>query len=168
MIFRYKFPRVKKPPLILLPSSAISGFSFIWQRRVPSISKMTSRNPTTPPKKHPDTEKTVDSIRSIAKSIRDASSTMRDTVRTLRQSGAIDEITQAIQEAVVATRDTTKEINETARDLKKRGIIRDTASAIEDTTITARQTAETVKGAAQEAKKSAPKTAEISKNDNNS
>ena len=107
-----------------------------------------------------DTQRTVDSIKNIAKNIREASSRIRDTVRTLRQSGAIDELTQAIQEAVIATRDTTQEISATARDLRERGVIRDTAGAIEETAIAAKETAETVKGSAQQVKKAAPKTAE--------
>ena len=107
-----------------------------------------------------DTQRTVDSIKNIAKNIREASSRIRDTVRTLRQSGAIDELTQAIQEAVIATRDTTQEISATARELRERGIIRDTASGIEETAIAAKATAETVKGSAQQVKKAVPKTAE--------
>ena len=107
-----------------------------------------------------DTQRTVDSIKNIAKNIREASSRIRDTVRTLRQSGAIDELTQAIQDAMIATRDTTQEISATARDLRERGIIRDTAGAIEETAIAAKETAETVKGSAQQVKKAAPKTAE--------
>jgi methyl-accepting chemotaxis protein len=107
-----------------------------------------------------DTQRTVDSIKNIAKNIREASSRIRDTVRTLRQSGAIDELTQAIQEAVIATRDTTQEISATARELRERGIIRDTASGIEETAIAAKATAETVKGAAQQVKEATPKTAE--------
>jgi methyl-accepting chemotaxis protein len=107
-----------------------------------------------------DTQRTVDSIKNIAKNIREASSRIRDTVRTLHQSGAIDELTQAIQEAMIATRDTTQEISATARDLRERGVIRDTAGAIEETAIAAKETAETVKGSAQQVKKAAPKTAE--------
>ena len=77
------------------------------------------------------TQRTIHSIKNIAENIRDSSSRIRETVRTLRQSGAIDELRKAIQEAMIATRDTTQEINATARDLKERGIIKDTASAIE-------------------------------------
>jgi hypothetical protein len=39
-----------------------------------------------------DTQRTVDSIKNIAKNIREASSRIRDTVGTLHQSGAIDEL----------------------------------------------------------------------------
>ena len=107
-----------------------------------------------------DTQRTVDSIKNIATNIREASTRIRDTVRTLHQSGAIDELTQAIQEAMIATRDTTQEISATARELRERGIIRDTASGIEETAIAAKATAETVKGAAQQVKEATPKTAE--------
>ena len=83
-----------------------------------------------------DTQRTVDSIKNIAKNIREASSRIqRDMVRTLHRSGAIHELTQAIQDAMIATRDTTQEISATARDLRERGIIRDTAGAIEETAI---------------------------------
>src|SRR5207247_11455159 len=52
-------------------------------------------------------EKTAESIKNIAKSIRDASAKMRETVRNLRESRAIDDITQAVYEANVADRDST-------------------------------------------------------------
>ncbi len=73
------------------------------------------------------TQKTIDSIKNIASNIREASNKTRDTVRVLRQSGAINELTAAISEAMIAARDTTREINETAKDLRDRGVIRDTA-----------------------------------------
>ena len=38
---------------------------------------------------------------------------MREMVRTIHQSGAIEEIAQAIQEASIATRDTAREISNT-------------------------------------------------------
>ena len=60
-------------------------------------------------------EKTAESIKNIAKSIREASAKMRETVRTLRESGAIDEITQAVYEATVAARDTAKELNDAGK-----------------------------------------------------
>jgi methyl-accepting chemotaxis protein len=107
-----------------------------------------------------NTQKTVDSIKNIANNIREASSKIRDTVRTLHQSGAIEELTYAIQEAMIAARDTTREISETAKDLRERGVIRDTASAIDETTIAVRETAETVKGATQQVKEAAPETIE--------
>lgn len=44
----------------------------------------------------PDTQRTIESIKNIAKNIKDASSRIRDTVRILRQSGAINELTQAM------------------------------------------------------------------------
>ena len=52
----------------------------------------------------PDTQKTIDSIKNVAKNIRDASARIRNTVRILRQSGAIDESTQAVHEASVSER----------------------------------------------------------------
>jgi signal transduction histidine kinase len=55
-------------------------------------------------------EQTAQSIKNIAKTIREASARMRETVRTLHQSGAIDEITKAVHEATLAARDTAKEI----------------------------------------------------------
>src|SRR5438552_18056100 len=54
-------------------------------------------------------EKTAESIKNIAKSIRDASTKMRETVRTLRESGAIDEITKAFYEESEVARESTKE-----------------------------------------------------------
>ena len=81
-----------------------------------------------------NTQKTIDSIKNIAINIREASNKARETMRVLRQSGAINELTSAIQEAMIAARDTTREINETAKELRDRGVIRDTASTIDETT----------------------------------
>ena len=81
-----------------------------------------------------NTQKTIDSIKNTASNIREGSSKVRDTVRTLRQSGAINELIYAVQEAMIVPRDTTREISETARRARDRGVIRDTASAIDETT----------------------------------
>jgi methyl-accepting chemotaxis protein len=105
-------------------------------------------------------ERTAESIKIIAKNIRDGSTNFKETVRTLRESGAIEEITQAVLEASIAARDIAKEINDAARDIKERGIIKDTAAAIEEITITTRETAETVKDTARHAAESAPQTSE--------
>jgi len=108
-------------------------------------------------------EKTAEAIKNIAKSIREASMKMRDTVRTLRESGAIDEITQAVYEATVAARETAKELNNVAKDLTDRGIIKDTAAAVEQTTMSARETVEIVRDTARQAAEIAPQTTEAVK-----
>jgi dynactin complex subunit len=108
-------------------------------------------------------EKTAESIKNIAKSIREASAKMRETVRTLRESGAIDDITQAVYEATVAARDTAKELNDAAKDLKERGIIKDTAAAVEQTTMAARDTAEILRDTARQTAEAAPHTTETVK-----
>jgi len=110
-----------------------------------------------------DAERTAETIKNIAKNIRDASTKMKETVRTLRESGAIDELTQAIFEASVAARDTAKEINDAARDLKERGVIKDTAAAVEETTLAARETAEIIKDTARQTAEAAPQTSETVK-----
>src|SRR6476660_2487967 len=107
-----------------------------------------------------NTQKTIDSIKNIAINIREASNRARETMRVLRQSGAINELTSAIQEAMIAARDTTREINETAKELRDSGVIRDTASTIDETTTAAHEIAETVKGTAQQVKEAAPETIE--------
>src|SRR5215831_17721025 len=78
---------------------------------------------------NPSTQKALDTIRDVA----EASARIRDLVRAVRQSGAIDEVSTAVQEAVVAARDGTKEINEIAKALK------DTAAQVEETAIAARE-----------------------------
>ncbi len=103
-------------------------------------------------------ERTAETIKNIAKDIRDASIKMKETVKTLRESGAIEEITQAVLETSMAARDTAKEINEAARDLKERGIIKDTAAAVEEITITARETGENIKDTARQTAEGAPET----------
>lgn len=111
----------------------------------------------------PDTQKTIDSIKNVAKNIRDASARVRDTVRILRQSGAIDELTQAVHEASVAARDITREVNSATKELKENGVIVRTASAIEDTTNAARETVDVVRDVARQATESAPTTGETLK-----
>ena len=103
-------------------------------------------------------ERNAEKIKNIAKNIRDVSINFKETVKTLRESGAIEEITQAVLEASMAARDTAKEINDAAREMKERGIIKDTAAAVEEITITARETAETMKDTARQAAEAAPQT----------
>jgi methyl-accepting chemotaxis protein len=108
----------------------------------------------------PSTQKTIDTIRDVAKNIREASSRIRDVVRAAHQSGAIDELATAVHEAVIAARDTTKEINETAKELKEHGVIKDTATNVEETVVAAREIGESVKDMAQQIGESTPLTSE--------
>jgi uncharacterized protein YjgD (DUF1641 family) len=107
-------------------------------------------NPKTAPRIDPSTQKTIQTIKDVASNIREASSRMRDVVRALRESGAIDELTSAIHEAMIAARDTTREINNTAKELKERGVIKDTATAVDETITTAREIGEMVIHTAQQ------------------
>ena len=70
---------------------------------------------------------------------------MREAIKAIRESGAIDELTEAVKEATIAARDTAKEISETARDMRERGVIRDTINAAEEVNVAARETAQTVR-----------------------
>jgi hypothetical protein len=90
-------------------------------------------------------EQIAQSIKNIAKGIHEGSHQLRKTVQILHQSGAFDELTQAVYYATVAARDTAREIRDTARDLKEDGIVRGTASAIQQTTVAARVTVHTVR-----------------------
>lgn len=100
----------------------------------------------------------ADKAKLVAKNIRESSLRVRDTVKILRQSGAIDELADAIHTAVAASRDTAKEINEATKELRESGLIRETAVAIEDTTSAVRQTLDTVKESAREVKQLMPQT----------
>jgi signal transduction histidine kinase len=63
-------------------------------------------------------EQIAQSIKNIAKGIHEGSYQMRKTVRILHQSGAFNELTQAVYYATVAARDAAREIRDTTRDLK--------------------------------------------------
>src|SRR6266487_6484880 len=90
------------------------------------------------------------SIKNLAKGIHEGSYKMKKTVRILHQSGAINELAQAVYEATAAARDTAREIHDTTRDLKEDGIIGGTARAIQETTEAARVTVHTVRDIATE------------------
>ena len=102
-------------------------------------------------------EQIAQSIKNIAKGIHEGSYQMRKTVRILHQSGAFNELTQAVYYATVAARDTAREIRDTARDLKKDGIIGGTSSAMQETTAAARVTVHTVRDIATETAETFPK-----------
>jgi DNA-binding Lrp family transcriptional regulator len=107
-------------------------------------------------------DQAVDSIRDIAKGIRETSAKIRETIKTLRRSGAIDEFTQAVHEATLATYSATKtkEINETSKDLKERGIINDRANAMEETIMVTRGTLGIERNTTYEMAEAAPKSRE--------
>jgi len=102
-------------------------------------------------------EQIAQSIKNIAKGIHEGSYQMRKTVRILHQSGAFNELTQAVYDATVAARDTAREIRDTARDLKEDGIIGGTAKAIQETTVAARVTVHTVRDITTETTQTLPK-----------
>ncbi len=66
-------------------------------------------------------------------------------MKTLRESGAIPEMAEAIREGSFAVRDTVKDINEATQELKKNGVLVDTASAVENTLKSAEESITTVK-----------------------
>jgi len=92
----------------------------------------------------------AESIKNIAKGIHEGSFKMRKTVRILHQSGAINDLTQAVYEATVAARDTAREIRDTARDLKEDDIVGGTARALHETSMAVRVAADTVRDMATE------------------
>jgi methyl-accepting chemotaxis protein len=97
------------------------------------------------------------SIKNLAKGIHEGSYKLKKTVRILHQSGAINELTQAVYEATVAARDTAREIRDTAMDLKEDGMISSTVGAIQETTEAARVTVHTVRGLATRTGETFPK-----------
>ena len=107
-----------------------------------------SRDYDTIMKLDPSTQKALDTIRDVA----EASARIRDLVRAVRQSGAIDEISTTVHEAVIAARDGTKEINEIAKALK------DTATQVEETAIAAREIGQAMRHLTQHINRSAIKT----------
>ena len=90
-------------------------------------------------------EQTADAIKNIARNIRESSYKMREDIKAIRQSGAIDELTEAVREATIAARDTAVEISDTAKDMRERGVIRETIIAAEEVNVAARETAQTVR-----------------------
>jgi hypothetical protein len=90
-------------------------------------------------------EQTADAIKNIARNIRESSYKMREAIKAIRQSGAIDELTEAVREATIAARDTAIEISDTAKDMRERGVIRETIIAAEEVNVAARETAQIVR-----------------------
>ena len=121
----------------------------------PYITRNVYPNKRVPAQMNP--EQIVQSIKNIAKGIHEGSYQLRKTVQILHQSGALDELTQAVYYATVAARDTAREIRDTARDLKEDGIVRGTASAIQQTTVAARVTVHTVREMATRTAETFPK-----------
>ena len=103
-------------------------------------------------------DQAAESIKNVAKDIRESSSTLNGLILTLLRSGTIGELARAIHETTTAIRDTANEINDTVKDLKERGIIKDTANAIKETTNNARETIQVTKDATREAVETAPAT----------
>ena len=57
-------------------------------------------------------QQTADAIKNIAKNNRETSYKMREAVRAIRQSGAIDELTEAVREATIAARDSAQTVQQ--------------------------------------------------------
>jgi len=58
-------------------------------------------------------DQTEESIKNVAKGVRESSSSVIDLILKLTRSGAIEEIARTILEATIAIRDTANEINDT-------------------------------------------------------
>jgi len=114
-----------------------------------SIHDDTSRDSDTITTVDPTTQTAIDIIRYVAINIREASARIKYLVQAVRESGAIDELTTAVDEVVIVARDSTKEINEIAKALK------DTAVQVEGTVVAAREISEAMRHTAQQINRSA-------------
>jgi len=103
----------------------------------------------------------VGTIQNISKNITEYSLRLRETMNTLRESGSIPELAEAIREASFAARDTSKDINEATRELKKNGVVFDTANAIENTLKSAEESIKTVKEITTDFGKASPNTTKV-------
>ena len=83
----------------------------------------------------------AENIKRIAQNVRDSSIKFRDIVRSMRETGALKEISEAARDAVIASRDAARDISETAKELRESGVIDETAAAIHETSDIARNTA---------------------------
>jgi methyl-accepting chemotaxis protein len=88
-------------------------------------------------------DETVAKIQHASKNIKEYSYLMRNTVKTVRESGAIPELVDAIREASFALRDTVNEINQTTKEIHKKGTVTD--NAIDSTIISVEDSVNTVK-----------------------
>jgi uncharacterized protein Yka (UPF0111/DUF47 family) len=104
-------------------------------------------------------DKISQNIKHIARRITEESVRIRETIRVVRESGAINELADAIREAVKAARDTSREVNTAAKDLRERGAIKDSLSALDDTIVSAKDTARVLSDMGEDAKQAAPMTA---------
>jgi methyl-accepting chemotaxis protein len=102
-------------------------------------------------------------MKETARRIRDQAVVVRETVKTLRESGAIEELAIAIKEISIAARDTSREINETAKQLREQGVIKDTAASIDETTAAWKNTADEARRAGDDIRANAPQTIEAAK-----
>ena len=109
-------------------------------------------------REHQSTGKeTVETIQNVSKNIKDYSLKMRETMKTLRESGVIPEMAEAIREGSLAVCDTIKDINSATKELKKNGVIVDTARAVENTLKSAEDSLTLVREIASDAEKASPR-----------
>lgn len=101
-------------------------------------------------------DETVAKIQHASRNIKEYSYLMRNTVKTVRESGAIPELVDAIREASFALRDTVNEINQTTKEIHKKGIVTETANAIDSTIISVEDSVNTVKEIVVDAEKVLP------------
>ena len=106
-------------------------------------------------------KKTVGTLQNISKNIQQYSLGVRETMKTLRESGVIPEMAEAVRDGSLTVRDTVKEINQTTKELKKNGIIVDTANAVESTLKSMEESVTTVKEISTDVEKVSPQTTKV-------
>ncbi len=104
---------------------------------------------------------TVVTLQNISKNIQQYSLGMRETMKTLRESGIIPEMAEAIRDGSLTVRDTVKDIHETTKELKKNGIIVDTANAVENTLKSVGESVTTAKEISADVGKVSPQTTKV-------
>jgi phage terminase large subunit-like protein len=98
-------------------------------------------------------------IKNIARRITEGSTTMRDVVRIIHRSGAIDEMTFAMRDVIIAARDTSREINIVAKELREHEIIKYTFAGLDEIISSGKETAQVLRDMTDGAKRAAPNTA---------
>jgi hypothetical protein len=84
---------------------------------------------------------------------------MRDVVRIIHRSGAIDEMTFAMRDVIIAARDASREINIVAKELREHEIIKYTFAGLDEIISSGKETAQVLRDITDDAKRAAPNTA---------
>lgn len=93
-------------------------------------------------------EEIADNVKKTAKNVRDAAIRVRMVVKALQETGAMNDVAEAVREAAITSHYTAKQISVTAKEIERTGVVKEVGNAATKIKESAKSTVQLAKSVA--------------------